>query len=266
MVTPLRSRKSACVRQSSRDTPSTTQSCLTNSSSWSEKSVVTRVQPGRAVLRIEVQHHVLLSLERRQVHRLHVGVGQFERSERLVPVRAWCADSMPKLFRFDNCRARSCSSRATYNRRDDSSRTARRTCAAHVSAPLLAEAPAFRAAGAAAASRGVDATSARSPRSRARDDVESRIVERRGARRETRARAFRRALSLQESDSTLLVSGVNLHAAAADALLRRFAFMPQARLDDVMVSYATPGGGVGPHVDSYDVFLLQGPGRRQLAR
>ena len=39
--------------------------------------------------------------------------------------------------------------------------------------------------------------------------------------------------------------------------------MPQARLDDVMVSYATPGGGVGPHVDSYDVFLLQGPGRRR---
>ena len=46
MVTPLRSRKSACVRQSSRDTPSTTQSCFTNWSSWSEKSVVTMVQPG----------------------------------------------------------------------------------------------------------------------------------------------------------------------------------------------------------------------------
>jgi 50S ribosomal protein L16 3-hydroxylase len=46
-------------------------------------------------------------------------------------------------------------------------------------------------------------------------------------------------------------------------LLRRFSFIPQARLDDVMVSYATPGGGVGPHVDSYDVFLLQGAGRRR---
>jgi len=54
-----------------------------------------------------------------------------------------------------------------------------------------------------------------------------------------------------------------LHVGAADALLRRFSFLPQARLDDVMVSYATPGGGVGPHVDSYDVFLLQGPGRRR---
>jgi 50S ribosomal protein L16 3-hydroxylase len=46
-------------------------------------------------------------------------------------------------------------------------------------------------------------------------------------------------------------------------LLQRFHFVPQARLDDVMVSYATRGGGVGPHVDSYDVFLLQGPGRRR---
>jgi 50S ribosomal protein L16 3-hydroxylase len=46
-------------------------------------------------------------------------------------------------------------------------------------------------------------------------------------------------------------------------LLRRFAFIPFARLDDLMVSYATPGGGVGPHFDSYDVFLLQGSGRRR---
>src|SRR6266850_2485660 len=95
----------------------------------------------------------------------------------------------------------------------------------------------------------------------ARDDVESRIVERRGTRRETRPGPFEK-LILKKRRSTLLVSGVNLHLAAADALLRRFAFVPQARLDDVMVSYATPGGGVGPHVDSYDVFLLQGPGRR----
>jgi len=95
----------------------------------------------------------------------------------------------------------------------------------------------------------------------ARDDVESRIVERRGRRRETRHGPFPR-ISLKKTHSTLLVNGVNLHVAAADALLQRFDFVPQARLDDVMVSYATPGGGVGPHVDSYDVFLLQGPGRR----
>jgi 50S ribosomal protein L16 3-hydroxylase len=91
-----------------------------------------------------------------------------------------------------------------------------------------------------------------------RDDVESRIVER---RRETRHGPFKR-VSLKKTGATLLVNGVNLHVAGADALLQRFNFVPQARLDDVMVSYATPGGGVGPHVDSYDVFLLQGPGRR----
>jgi 50S ribosomal protein L16 3-hydroxylase len=95
-----------------------------------------------------------------------------------------------------------------------------------------------------------------------RDDVESRIVERRASRWDTRHGPFKKA-SLRKSNATLLVSGVNLHVAAADELLRRFAFIPQARLDDVMVSYATPGGGVGPHVDSYDVFLLQGEGKRR---
>ena len=96
----------------------------------------------------------------------------------------------------------------------------------------------------------------------ARDDVESRIVERRGGRWDTTHGPFK-SLAYSKRNFTLLVSGVNLHVAPADALLRRFAFVPQARLDDVMVSYATPGGGVGPHVDSYDVFLLQGSGRRR---
>jgi 50S ribosomal protein L16 3-hydroxylase len=94
-----------------------------------------------------------------------------------------------------------------------------------------------------------------------RDDVESRIVKRRGARWETEHGPFGGEITLRKN-STLLVSGVNLHLAAADALLRRFDFVPQARLDDLMVSYAGTGGGVGPHIDSYDVFLLQGPGRR----
>src|SRR3954466_14162899 len=96
----------------------------------------------------------------------------------------------------------------------------------------------------------------------ARDDVESRVVERRGPRYRTQHGPFAR-LRPQRRDWTLLVSGVNLHHVGADALLRRFSFIPQARLDDVMVSYATPGGGVGPHVASYDVFLLQGSGRRR---
>jgi 50S ribosomal protein L16 3-hydroxylase len=95
----------------------------------------------------------------------------------------------------------------------------------------------------------------------ARDDVESRIVERRGRRRDTVQGPFK-ILKAKSSGWTLLVNGVNLHVPGADALLQGFDFVPQARLDDVMVSYATPGGGVGPHVDNYDVFLLQGPGRR----
>jgi 50S ribosomal protein L16 3-hydroxylase len=96
----------------------------------------------------------------------------------------------------------------------------------------------------------------------ARDDVESRIVERRGRRLETLHGPFNKRLKPKPFGWTILVNGVNLHVPAAERLLQRFNFVPQARLDDVMVSYATPGGGVGPHVDSYDVFLLQGPGRR----
>ena len=62
---------------------------------------------------------------------------------------------------------------------------------------------------------------------------------------------------------TLLVQGVNHILPEAQALLARFNFIPNARLDDVMVSYAPAGGGVGPHIDSYDVFLLQGAGKRR---
>lgn len=98
-----------------------------------------------------------------------------------------------------------------------------------------------------------------------RDDVESRLVVRERTRWSLVHGPFRRAdfAALPERNWTLLVQGVNLHSTAADALLRRFAFLPFARLDDVMVSLAAPGGGVGPHVDSYDVFLLQGEGRRR---
>ncbi len=61
---------------------------------------------------------------------------------------------------------------------------------------------------------------------------------------------------------TLLVQSVNHHLPEASALLQQFNFIPHARLDDLMVSYAPEGGGVGPHFDSYDVFLLQGQGKR----
>ncbi|HWR76752.1 MAG TPA: cupin domain-containing protein, partial [Thiobacillus sp.] len=61
----------------------------------------------------------------------------------------------------------------------------------------------------------------------------------------------------------LLVQSLNHVLPEADALLARFNFIPHARLDDLMVSYAVPGGSVGPHFDSYDVFLLQGQGHRR---
>jgi len=74
----------------------------------------------------------------------------------------------------------------------------------------------------------------------------------------------RRALPpLNQPGWSLLVQGVDLHCDAAHDLLNRFRFVPDARLDDLMISYASDGGGVGPHFDSYDVFLLQALGTRR---
>jgi 50S ribosomal protein L16 3-hydroxylase len=97
------------------------------------------------------------------------------------------------------------------------------------------------------------------------DEVESRIVSQNGRiwqldHGPVEARDLRRNPG---EKWTLLVQGVNLHLSAADALLRRFCFVPYARIDDLMVSYAIDGGGVGPHFDSYDVFLLQAQGTRR---
>jgi 50S ribosomal protein L16 3-hydroxylase len=98
-----------------------------------------------------------------------------------------------------------------------------------------------------------------------RDDVEARIVMKRRGRWQIEHGPFdRRKLStLPPRDWTLLVQGVDQKVTQAARLLDEFSFIPYARLDDVMVSYAAPGGGVGPHFDSYDVFLLQGSGTRR---
>jgi 50S ribosomal protein L16 3-hydroxylase len=101
------------------------------------------------------------------------------------------------------------------------------------------------------------------------EGVESRLVERQGRGRPARWSVRhgplpRRALPpMSRPGWTLLVQGLDLHVDAAHAMLQRFAFVPQARLDDLMVSWASEGGGVGPHVDAYDVFLLQVQGRRR---
>lgn len=74
----------------------------------------------------------------------------------------------------------------------------------------------------------------------------------------------RRALpALKRSGWTILVQGVDLQHDGVHELMNQFRFVPDARLDDLMISYATDGGGVGPHYDSYDVFLFQAHGRRR---
>ena len=99
----------------------------------------------------------------------------------------------------------------------------------------------------------------------ARDGVESRLVEKTASAWTLRHGPFsRRQLPpARRAGWTLLVQGVDLHVDAAHRLLSAFRFVPDARLDDLMLSWASDGGGVGPHVDSYDVFLLQVQGLRR---
>jgi 50S ribosomal protein L16 3-hydroxylase len=97
--------------------------------------------------------------------------------------------------------------------------------------------------------------------------VESRLVLERGGQRPWQVvrgpQDESRLRRLPRSHWTLLVEGVDRHVPALADLLEAFAFVPRWRLDDVMVSFAAPLGSVGPHVDRYDVFLLQGEGRRR---
>lgn len=97
----------------------------------------------------------------------------------------------------------------------------------------------------------------------AREDVESRLITHFSEKWHLEKGPFPKLPSPRKTDWTLLIQGVNLHDDAADALLQQFRFIPDARLDDLMISYATPNGGVGPHFDSYDVFLLQAHGKRR---
>jgi 50S ribosomal protein L16 3-hydroxylase len=102
----------------------------------------------------------------------------------------------------------------------------------------------------------------------AQEEVESRLVIREEPGRtpwRLRSGPFeRRALpAFAKPGWTLLVQGVDLHVQSVADLLAGFRFVPAARLDDLMISYATDQGGVGPHFDSYDVFLLQAQGRRR---
>ena len=96
-------------------------------------------------------------------------------------------------------------------------------------------------------------------------DVESRLVVRgkRGWRLEHGPLPASRFATLPKKNWTLLVQAVDHHVPAVATLLDAFRFLPDWRIDDVMVSYAVDGGSVGPHFDQYDVFLVQGLGQRR---
>jgi 50S ribosomal protein L16 3-hydroxylase len=98
-----------------------------------------------------------------------------------------------------------------------------------------------------------------------REDVESRLIRHGKAGWSLKHGPLaRRALPpLKQPAWTLLVQGVDLHHEGVHELLRQFRFLPDARLDDLMISYASDTGGVGAHFDSYDVFLLQAQGSRR---
>jgi 50S ribosomal protein L16 3-hydroxylase len=98
-----------------------------------------------------------------------------------------------------------------------------------------------------------------------RDDAESRLVRQQRGRWLLDRGPFEaeELAALPTRGWSLLVSGVNHLLPAGDDLLNHFDFIPRARLDDLMVSFAPKGGGVGPHFDSYDVFLIQGLGSRR---
>lgn len=93
--------------------------------------------------------------------------------------------------------------------------------------------------------------------------VESRLITAFDGRWTLRHGPIARLPSRRRPGWTLLTQGVDLLDEAAHRLLARFRFVTDARLDDLMISYASDGGGVGAHVDSYDVFLLQAQGRRR---
>lgn len=95
-----------------------------------------------------------------------------------------------------------------------------------------------------------------------RDDVQARLIWQENGKWQLEHGPFGRLPSPKAPDWTLLVQSLDIHSDAASQLLHQFNFVPVARLDDLMASIATKGGGVGPHFDSYDVFLIQAQGKR----
>ena len=93
--------------------------------------------------------------------------------------------------------------------------------------------------------------------------MESRLVEFQGADWSLKHGPFTENDFLTLPERDMLVQGVDLWVPEVQELLAQFTFLPPWRLDDVMISFACPGGSVGPHFDQYDVFLLQVEGQRR---
>lgn len=94
------------------------------------------------------------------------------------------------------------------------------------------------------------------------ESIESRIVTNHSDAWQAYHGPFEDFSLLTEKHSTLLVQAVDHWHSDAAQLLEPFRFIPNWRIDDLMISYSTPGGGVGPHLDQYDVFIIQGEGKR----
>ncbi len=95
------------------------------------------------------------------------------------------------------------------------------------------------------------------------EDIDSRLVYKKRGKWQAENGPFESYDHLGKNGWSLIVQAVNHWSPGVAQLVPPFAFIPKWRLDDVMISYSRPGGGVGPHIDLYDVFICQGSGRRQ---
>ena len=94
-------------------------------------------------------------------------------------------------------------------------------------------------------------------------EVESRLIWQQSGVWQAKIGPFENYDTLSSNNWTLVVQALNHWLPAAEGLSHQFDFIPRWRFDDVMASFAVEGGGVGPHIDNYDVFICQGSGRRR---
>ncbi len=94
-------------------------------------------------------------------------------------------------------------------------------------------------------------------------EVDSRLVSHKNGQWQASNGPFEHFDNLGETGWSLLAQAVNHWHAPSAELVRPFRVLPDWRLDDLMISFSVPGGGVGPHIDQYDVFIIQGMGSRR---